>query len=65
MSHSFYDGVFDNLQKVVDVSNFISVLEFRFKMPGILDNLNCADCIEGDRRNSIAAAVAGALVRKK
>ena len=32
-------------------------------MPGILDNLNCGDCIEGDRRNSIAAAIAGTLVR--
>lgn len=29
-------------------------------MPGILDNINC-DCLEGDRRNSIAAAVAGFL----
>lgn len=30
-------------------------------MSGILDNVRC-DCLEGDKRNSVAAAVAGALV---
>jgi len=34
---------------------------FTIKMSGLLDNLNvrCGDCMEGERRNSIASIVAG------
>ena len=31
-------------------------------MSGILDNLRCGDCMEGERRNSIASVLAGVLV---
>jgi len=31
-------------------------------MSGILDTLRCGECMEGERRNSIASVIAGTLV---